>query len=194
MLTLAEIAAGVSGAWRLMWGDPGGLWMLDRSREGFWRSFRVAIFLAPLSALYLALTYTRFASDMPLSTIVLVEALRYVIDWTGFAVLLLEKCRRVGWERRYVGAVVALNWANVPVTIIVVGLAAAGEVLPAIVDTAIGLAIMVAVVAWVARILRHTLDCTWAAAVGLGIANLWMSLLLTTLVHGILGLRVVPPV
>ena len=38
MLSRTEIAHGVSGAWRLMWGDGGGLYMLDRTREGFWRS------------------------------------------------------------------------------------------------------------------------------------------------------------
>src|SRR5262245_7482637 len=48
MLTLAEIGPAIFGTWRLAHFDPDGLRYFDRSIRGFWRSFRVAVLVAPL--------------------------------------------------------------------------------------------------------------------------------------------------
>ena len=51
MLTLSEIGHAVYGAWRLAFFDPNGMRYFDQSLTGFWRSFRLAIWLAPPSFL-----------------------------------------------------------------------------------------------------------------------------------------------
>ncbi|TWT15691.1 hypothetical protein [Reyranella sp. CPCC 100927] len=189
MITLGEIARGVGGAVRLMKGDLSGLALLDRSREGFWRSFRPAVLLAPLYAFYLMMIYdgaTTASSDL---RVAVAEGLRYVIEWTLFPVVLLELSRLMGRAPRYIGSVVALNWANIPLLIGVVALAAATRLVAPDLVGAVELVILVATLVLVTRILRFTLDVPWMPAVALAALNLWLSLMLGLIVNGIIGFR-----
>lgn len=189
MLTLAEIAQGVGGALRLMKGDLSGLALLDRSREGFWRSFRSALLLAPIYALYLLMIYedaTTSSSDL---RVTIVESMRYVIEWTLFPVVLLELARLTGRDPHYIGSVVALNWANVPLLIAGVSLSAlARMVAPGLVGV-VELTMLLATLILVTRILRYTLDLPWVPAAALGALNLWLGLMLGLIVNGIVGFK-----
>ena len=187
MLSRTEIAHGVSGAWRLMWGDGGGLYMLDRTIEGFWRSFRVAILIAPLQVLCSMIDYERVETVAPDSLIVLVEALRYIIAWTAFPVLLLEIARRFGWSARYIGAVVAMNWANVPVTILWTMVAALGGIAPSWLVHALSLLLTGLSVYWVVRILRGSLSIGIGQAIALALLALWLGITLMIIVRDVLG-------
>ncbi len=187
MLSRTEIAHGVSGAWRLMWGDGGGLYMLDRTHEGFWRSFRVMLLVAPLQVFCLLIVYDRTQTIASDSTIMLVEALRYIIEWTAFPVILLEIARRVGWSGRYIGAVVALNWASVPVIIFSTMRLALGEVVPSWLGGALGLVLMGLFIYWLTRILREALALGVGPALALALLNLWISITLEILVDSIIG-------
>lgn len=187
MLSRTEIAHGVSGAWRLMWGDGGGLYMLDRTREGFWRSFRVMLLVAPLQVFCLLIVYERTQTMASGSLIILVEALRYVIEWTAFPVALLEIARISGWRSRYIGAVVAMNWASVPVIILSTMRLAIGEVVPSWLGGALGLILMVFFIYWLTRILREALSLSVGHAVALALLNLWISILLEIVVDGVVG-------
>lgn len=187
MLNRTEIAQGVSGAWRLMWGDGGGLYMLDRTREGFWRSFRVMLLVAPLQVFCLLIVYDRVHTIAPDSTIMLVEALRYVIEWTAFPVILLEVARLAGWRGRYIGAVVALNWASVPVIILSTLRLTIGEVAPSWLGSALGLILVGLFVYWLTRILREALALGFGQAFALALLNLWISITLEIVVDGIVG-------
>lgn len=187
MLSRTEIAHSVSGAWRLMWGDGGGLYMLDRTPEGFWRSFRVAVLIAPLQVFCSMIIYRRAETIAPDSLIILVEALRYVIEWTAFPVVLLEIARRVGWSGRYLGAVVAMNWANVPVMILWTMTVAIGEVAPTLVGNALSLGLTVLSVFWLFRILRASLSIGVAPAIALALLNLWIGITLLVVVNSVVG-------
>jgi hypothetical protein len=189
MLTLNEIARGVSGAVRLMKGDRSGLALLDRSRDGFWRSFLAALLLAPLYALYLMMMYdgaTTASSDL---RVALAEALRYIIDWTLFPVVLLELVRLMDRSQRYIGSVVALNWANVPFLIVAVALSAFSRmVAPGLIGT-VEIAVLAATLILVTRILRHALDLPWVPAAALAALNLWLSLMLGLIVNSVIGFQ-----
>lgn len=187
MLNRTEIAYGVSGAWRLMWGDGGGMYMLDRTREGFWRSFRVMLLVAPLQVFCLLIVYDRTQTIAADSTIVLIEALRYIIEWTAFPVILLEIARLAGWSGRYIGAVVALNWASVPVIILSTLRLTIGSVAPSWLGSALGLILMGFFVYWLTRILRETLALSAGQAIALALLNLWISITLEIVVDGIVG-------
>jgi hypothetical protein len=189
MLTPAEIARGVGGSLRLMQGDLSGLALLDRSREGFWRSFRPAVLLAPVYALYLWMIYdgaTTTSSDL---RVAVAQVLRYIIDWTLFPVVLLELSRLMGRAPRYIGSVVALNWANVPFLIIAVGLSALARLVAPVLVGAVELSILVATLVLVTRILRYALDVPWVPAAALAALNLWLGLMLGLIVNGMIGLR-----
>ena len=189
MITLGEIARGVGGAVRLMKGDLAGLALLDRSREGFWRSFRPAVLLAPLYAFYLMMIYdgaTTSSSDL---RVAVAEGLRYVIDWTLFPVVLLELSRLMGRAPRYIGTVVALNWANIPFLIGAVALSATARLTAPDLVGGVELAVLVATLVLVTRILRFTLDLPWIPAVALAALNLWLGLMLGLIINGIIGFK-----
>jgi hypothetical protein len=189
MLTLVEIARGVGGAVRLMKGDLSGLTLLDRSREGFWRSFRPALLLAPVYALHVLARYTEVTAAASNGKIALVETLRYSIEWTLFPVVLLELSRLLGRTSRYIGAVVALNWANIPLLIVPAALLALARLMAPSLLEPLGLAIIVVTTVLVARILKYTLEVSWVAAAVLAALNLWLALTLDVGIVGILGLR-----
>lgn len=187
MLSRAEIAHGVSGVWRLMWGDGGGLYTLDRTIEGFWRSFRVAALIAPLHVLCLLIVYAGMQTVASDNMIILVEALRYVIEWTAFPVVLLEIARIAGWRERYIGAVVAINWFNVPVTIMSTLRLTIGEMASSWLGNALGLVLMGFVIYWLTRILRQTLALGAGPAIALAVLNLMLSITLELVVNGVIG-------
>ena len=90
MLNLAEIVRSVYGAWRLAHLDPAGMTYFDRTEEGFWRSFRVAILVAPAYALLIALDYATPSADpaAPVATVslfrlVAIESIAYAIRKAG---------------------------------------------------------------------------------------------------------------
>ncbi len=189
MLSLSEIARGVGGTVRLMKGDLSGLAVLDRSREGFWRSFRAAALLAPLYAFYLLTRYVEMMSTASDVKIALVEALRYSIEWTLFPVVLLELTRPLGRASRYTGAVVALNWANVPLLVMAVALLSLTRLIAPPLLVPLSLIVDAGTTILVARILKYTLDVPWTVAAGLAVLNLWLGLTLSFGVVDILGLR-----
>ncbi len=113
MLNLAEIGPAVFGAWRLAQFDPGGMRYFDRSLTGFWRSFRVAVLVAPLYAL---LVYFDLHDAKGLAgwfSILLGESIAYVINWTAFPLLMFYLCEAIDRRDRYLGFVVAYNWSAV---------------------------------------------------------------------------------
>jgi len=189
VLSLSEIARGVGGTVRLMKGDLSGLAVLDRSREGFWRSFRAAALLAPLYAFYLLTRYVEMMSTASDVKIALVEALRYSIEWTLFPVVLLELTRPLGRASRYTGAVVALNWANVPLLVMAVALLSLTRLIAPPLLVPLSLIVDAGTTILVARILKYTLDVPWTVAAGLAVLNLWLGLTLSFGVVDILGLR-----
>lgn len=187
MLSRTEIADGVSGAWRLMWGDVSGLYMLDRTLEGFWRSFRVAILVAPLYAFGSLIVYERTPAVAPDTLVILVETLHYLIKWTAFPVLLLEIARRTGWTARYIGAVVAMNWSSVPVVILSTMALAIGEVGPTWLGQALSLGLMAISVFWLFRILRGALNVSVGQALALALLDLWIGVTLLIIINSIVG-------
>ncbi|TXL69753.1 hypothetical protein FHP25_37760 [Vineibacter terrae] len=187
MLTLIEITRGVSGAIRLMKGDPSGLALLDRSREGFWRSFRPAVLLAPLYAFYLMMIYDGATTASSEPRVAALETLRYIIDWTLFPVVLLELSRFMDRAKRYIGSVVALNWANVPFLVAAVGLSALSRLIAPSLVGVVELAVILATLVLVARILRCTLDIPWVPAIALAALNLWLGLMLGLIINGFIG-------
>ncbi len=190
VLSLSEIARGVGGALRLMRNDAGGLHGLDRSAEGFRRSFGAAVLLAPLYVLHRMTSYAEYQTVAPLELIVVVEALFYVIGWTMFPVALLEVARRIDRSRHYFGAVVAVNWATVPIFTLYVFVGSATRLAgTTALDAAIGVTLALLAGTWLARILRHALDTTWLVAIALAVMEFFLSATASLILFGTLGLR-----
>ena len=119
MLSGQEIQNGLTGSWRLMFGNSEGLKLLDLSADGFWNSFFAMIVAAP--ALFLGwLAYANDIAPGPDLT-----ALRYamipklaIIDcalWVIPLVLLALSVKSVGIADRFAAYVVASNWGSAAV-------------------------------------------------------------------------------
>ncbi len=121
MLTLAEIGPAVYGAWRLAFFDPNGMRYFDQSLNGFWRSFRLAIWLAPASFLADAISLSEMKVTGGWSSIGAegwfrvgaAELIGYVIAWTAFPLAAYYLARLIDRGDRYLGYIVADNWAGV---------------------------------------------------------------------------------
>lgn len=121
MLTLSEIGPAVYGAWRLAFFDPNGMRYFDQSLTGFWRSFRLAIWLAPASFLADAISISEMKVTGGWSSIGAegwfrigaAEMIGYVIAWTAFPLATYYLARLIDRGDRYLGYIVADNWAGV---------------------------------------------------------------------------------
>jgi hypothetical protein len=129
MTAWLEARLALTGLARLARRDRSGLACFDRSVDGFWRSFRAAIFCYPLYLLLLTLRVAdadwQHAGGL---RIVTVETIAYVISWTAFPLLMLSLTRRIGRADRFFDFMVPYNWYQLPQSglFVVVGLISAG--------------------------------------------------------------------
>ncbi|ODN70346.1 hypothetical protein [Methylobrevis pamukkalensis] len=129
MLSPSEIVVSVRAVVDLALGRPNALQRLDTSYAGFWRSFLVAILLAPFYVVMAlaqremilestAMTPDLFPVERFTATMIVVVVAEYVLFPLGLAVL----ARPLDLTRRYVPLVVAYNWlkplVTLPVTLV----------------------------------------------------------------------------
>lgn len=179
MLTLREIAHGVLGAWRLANFDPTGMAYFDRSLHGVWRSFRVAVLVAPAQALLSYLDYAAAPSAGALHT-ALLEAIAYVVGWTAFPLAAAYLARAIDRDAEYPGYLVAYNWATIlqmAVLLPVDGITALGLLPPAMAD-ALFLASWLVVLAYAWFIAKTGLRLTGPAAAGIVALDFVISLMI----------------
>ncbi len=115
----AEIERALTGAWRLFLDKRDALRFFDTSADGFWRSFRAIILVAPLYALTAladrhdilsdAIPDDNF-SDLAFWT---AKALTLCVDWVTLPILLGLMADFIGIRRGYPSYVVVRNWATV---------------------------------------------------------------------------------
>lgn len=111
MITLPEIAAGITGAFRLARRDPGGLAFFDASPRGFWNSFWVAALLAP--AFILTDILAGKLSPETASLEVVVWLIAYVVAWTAYPVVMITVVDSLDKWPLYTRYIVAYNWSSV---------------------------------------------------------------------------------
>lgn len=108
---LRFVAASLTGAWRLARLKPDGFDWFDLSAEGFWRSFLAVPVVMPLFLGFVAVQ----AGSGPASWTgyFFVEVVGYILAWFTFLGLMVPFARFFGLGPGYVPFVVAYNWAQV---------------------------------------------------------------------------------
>lgn len=114
MLTAGEITAGFYGAWRLAHFDASGMRWFDRSTEGVWRSFLVAVLIAPGWALILYMHDVSISPPPDLARYVAVQAIAYVMLWVTFPLVLSHLAPLVDRQEELADFIVAYNWSAIP--------------------------------------------------------------------------------
>jgi hypothetical protein len=181
MLTLRETALALTGVWQLAHLDPQGMAFFDRSVEGFWRSFRVAIIIAPAYALLLALHFMGTPIEAGWPRLLLVEAIAYVVSWVAYPLAVFYVSQMLDRNAEYIGYIVAYNWASIlriaiylPVTLLVVGRA-----LPAGFGQILLLAVTVAILIFDWFVARTGLRLGGVQAGGLVALDIALTVLIT---------------
>ena len=187
MLTTAEIVRSVYGAWRLAHADPRGMAYFDATEEGFWRSFRVAVLVAPLYALLVLLSYGPPVEAMPAEATasearaIAVELIAYAIGWMAYPLAVSFLATVLDRAREYVGYIVAYNWAQVlvvPYQLALLVIIRAGAELPVVVLHLVVLAAWLVPLVYAWFIARTALKTSSLVAAGLVAVDLLISFLL----------------
>ncbi len=185
-----EVFAGLFGAYRLARLDPQGMGFFDLTVAGFWNSFFAAVLVLPSYILVLALR-TNIA-DLPddLFSIVLIEALSYVVLWLLFPVVAHAIAVTLDKEDRFIPLVVASNWAAVVQMVIYLPVLLVGDLglvpvaLAKLLDV-VGTAVVIAYRWYVIRIAFAT---GALGALGLVFIELMLELMLFSITSAFLGL------
>jgi len=112
MPIFVEFVYVLRGLSRLVQFDIGGLGYFDRSIEGFWRSFRVALLIAPFSAIIIPYELELIRPTAGWQHIMLTEILSYIVGWVLFPTVAYEICRLMNRETEYPGYIVVYNWST----------------------------------------------------------------------------------
>lgn len=188
MLSAGEIARGVQGALGFLQRDPAAPSYFDNTVEACIRSFQVMVLVAPLHATLMVIRYSQVTAVADEFEIVVVEVLRYVVDWLLFPVLFYEIARRRNWLGLFPRYIAALNWVNFPAMIVAV----IGVVLATLVPNALGdlihLGLQGLFFYWFLVTTRVVLMVGWGLAALLLVVNWAPSLLLSLIVNRFLGI------
>jgi len=114
MISLADLMRSLYGAYRLALFDPTGHTFFDRSIPGFWRSFQAALLVAPLFILLIVARYSADQIEAPFGRYLSIELSAYTLSWLVFPFVMEWLTRTLGCRDRFVGFIVAYNWAMVP--------------------------------------------------------------------------------
>lgn len=169
MLTPSEIVRSVYGVVRLARLDPIGIQWLDRSPEGCWRSFRVAILVLPLEILLTGFVLSYATEIESIGRILATGCLAYIVSWTVFPVLAHPLIKALGREARYGTMVTAINWSRVVIYAVAVPAAIV------MLEGPLGLAVIIQLAFYVALIVYHwfiiktALDIPGVQAAGLAV-------------------------
>ncbi len=113
MPSAREAVLSLYGAYRLARFDARGLTYFVTSFEGFWRSFFAAVIVAPFYVVLLSMRYAAGETGVGAMRFASVEAIAYVIAWVAFPLARVFLARVLTREERYLGYIVAYNWAAV---------------------------------------------------------------------------------
>jgi len=126
--TLGETLLALAGLWRFAREGAPALRWFDRSLDGFWRSFGVAVIVAPLQAVWVATQAATPADAAGWFGLITTEASIYVILWVAFPLALYYIVARPGHLLPYVDFVIIYNWLNIPWTAIGLAITLCGTI------------------------------------------------------------------
>jgi hypothetical protein len=183
MLTSREIVRSLTGVWLLFRGRSDGLLALDRTVDGFWRSFAVIVLLLPLNALTMFAISRIEGARESFASLFLSGLPVLVLDWIAFPAALALVARPLGIGRTYASYVVARNWAAPLIAAILMipfVLQGAGWV-----ETTAAVILSLAAVLVALRfhyvILRVALKTSAAVSVGLLVADFMLTMILVAI-------------
>ncbi|MCG8693415.1 MAG: hypothetical protein MI806_19605 [Minwuiales bacterium] len=187
-----EIFQALYGASLLARLDPRGMSCFNLTIEGFWRSFLAAVISAPLYLLIVWFQPQTDAApglqDVTLFWRIFVETIDYFVTWATFPVIMVFVARWMGLDHLYVTYIIAYNWcqALVVLLLVVVSAVIGIGILP---ETIAGFALTVSFVAilyYLWFVTKTALQIEWHLAIALVLLEFVATLLVGTGVRWVL--------
>lgn len=188
MLSVGEIARGMQGALAFLQRDPAAPSYFENTAESCLRSFQVMALVAPLYIVVMMILYANVTTTAEGWEIVFVEALRYTVDWLLFPVIFYEIARRQSWLGLYPRYIAALNWVNLPLTIVAVVAVILATILPTAIAVLIQLGLYGLLFYWFLAVTRSVLKTAWLHSFMLLLVNWLPSRFLSLIVDRFLGI------
>ncbi len=117
MISIRQLAGALNGLWLLYKFDARAWDYFDRSQQGFWASFIVAVALAPVQIAHRLLQFSPKAGGLDFVPYAVVQVLSYSLTWTLFPFLMLFIARLLERESRYFAYMVPYNWMQLPLAV-----------------------------------------------------------------------------
>jgi hypothetical protein len=179
MITTREAASALYGAYRLARVDERGMDFFDTTVEGFWRSFYAAALVAPI---YLILMVSRFQSggvEVAGFRFIAVEIIAYVTSWVAFPLVVAYIAPMIDRDNRYLGYIVAYNWASVLQNLVCLPIAILINLgaIPAGLTTFLGVGCFIVVSVYIWYVTRVALDVPGGTAAGFVVLDVVLSVI-----------------
>jgi len=113
MISSADIAKSIYGAFLLAKANKNGMSYFDTSLDGFWRSFFSAVLVAPIFFFLMTLRFVNGSVDTSAIRFLSIEAIAYIIGWFLFPLIVFYLAQALERESQFIGFIVAYNWASV---------------------------------------------------------------------------------
>ncbi|HLF58371.1 MAG TPA: hypothetical protein VI732_01950 [Alphaproteobacteria bacterium] len=187
MIGARELTSSIYGAFRLAALHGDGMEFFNRTPEGFWRSFFAAALVAPG---YIAISL--LDPDPAAFTSVhdaAVNGLAYVIGWVAFPIAVVPLVRMLDRGDRYIGYIVAYNWAAVPQMLLFAAAGIASRAMslgPGGVEF-LGIMAVVAVIFYYWFIARTALGVDGFAAAGVVVLDLALTMIISAVTGALTG-------
>jgi hypothetical protein len=179
MPTGQEILNSVFGAYRLALLDTTAQRWFTISIPAFWRSFVVALLVAPPFALIVAL---RFDPELMASeSYWLSESISYVLGWVVFPAVMVPVCWALSLGNSYFTYIIAYNWSAViqVAVILPVVILDSFSLLPTPLNTFLGLIVTGALLTYQWFIARTALGAAPMLALTIVVIDLLLGLIIT---------------
>ncbi|NQU59086.1 MAG: hypothetical protein HQ513_17780 [Rhodospirillales bacterium] len=175
-----ETTNALYGIYRLARMDPGGIEYFRNTTGAFWRSFKVALVIAPFYAGLLAMRYAMGEVSTPPLRFIAVESISYAVAWLAFPVLIEPLIRGMGKADKYIRFIIAYNWAGLLQNILYLPLAmlSVSAVLPPGSGGFFGLIVLMVIMAYTWFIAKTALEISGGQAAGIVAIDFTLSLLI----------------
>lgn len=184
MIGRQELARALAGV-GLLYKFNGRAWdFFEKTPQGFWNAFIVAVILAPFELGHELLIFDPGKRTLDFTPYVVVQVLSYIVTWTLFPFVMMYLVQLLGRGRRYFWYLVPYIWMQLPLGLALFGFQILNDlgVMPdAVIDVVSPLALVVFAVygTYVAGI---GLQVTTGTAVGLVVLDYVLGLLATQII------------
>lgn len=127
MISARDFARGLYGVGLLYKFDARAWDFFEKSPQGFWGAYIVAVILSPLQLAHALLTFDPAKETMGRAVFTVVELLSYVILWTLFPFVMMYISGLLGRSKRYFWYMVPYIWMQLPIGLVLYSVQLLGD-------------------------------------------------------------------